>query len=188
MIRKHKSHDIRRDYRINERIYSDTLRVVDAGGKQIGVISKREALEMAREQGVDLVEFAPQAQPPVAKLIDFNKFLYQQQKKIQEEKRNARVSETKEVRLGPHMSENDLLTMTKRTREFLEDGDKVRLVVKFKGRQIAHPEFGFETIKKVVTGVEDISKIDREPHLEGRQLIALISVERKKNHAEAENK
>lgn len=181
MIRRNKSHDIRRDYRINERIFADTLRVVDAEGKQVGVISKREALDLARERGIDLVEFAPMAKPPVAKLVDFNKFLYQEQKKKQEEKRNAKVSETKEVRLGPHMSENDMQTMIKRTREFLDDGDKVRLVVKFRGRQIIHPEFGYEVIKKMVAGVADISKIDRDPHLEGKQLIALISVERKKN-------
>ena len=186
MIRKHKSHDIRRDYRINERIYADTLRVVDAEGKQIGVMSKREALTMAQEQEIDLVEFAPQAQPPVAKLIDFNKFLYQQQKKIQEEKKNAKVSETKEVRLGPHMSDNDLQTMAKRTREFLENGDKVRLVVKFKGKQIIHPEFGYQVVQKIVKEVESISKIDREPHLEGRQLIAILSVEKKKNLPKAD--
>ena len=187
MIRRNKTHDIRKDFRINERIYSDTLRVIDAEGKQIGVISKREALELAKSQGLDLVEIAPQAKPPVAKVIDFNKFLYNEEKKKREEKRNAKVSETKEIRLGPLMSDNDLQNMSRRSREFLDEGDKVRLVVKFRGRQIIHPEFGYEVIKKLIKSVEDISKVDREPHLEGKQLIALLSVERKKKNAETEN-
>ncbi len=187
MIRRNKTHDIRKDFRINERIYSDTLRVIDAEGKQIGVISKREALELAKSQGLDLVEIAPQAKPPVAKVIDFNKFLYNEEKKKREEKRNAKVSETKEIRLGPLMSDNDLQNMSRRSREFLDAGDKVRLVVKFRGRQIIHPEFGYEVIKKLIKSVEDISKVDREPHLEGKQLIALLSVERKKKNAETEN-
>ena len=105
-----------------------------------------------------------------------------------EEKRKAKVSETKEVRLGPFMSENDLAVSIRRGREFLEDGDKIRIVVKFKGRQITHPEFGHEVVKKFVSALSDISKVDREPHLEGKQLIAVLSAERKKVHAEKEDK
>lgn len=175
-------------YRTNDRIFAHTLRVLDIEGKQIGILSKQEALASAREQGLDLVEIAPLAKPPVAKIIDFKKFLYQEEKKKREEKRKAKVSETKEIRLGPFMSENDLAVSIKRCREFLEEGNKIRLVVKFKGRQVTHPEFGFNTIKKLTDQLSDISKIDREPHLEGKQMIALLSAERKKRDAEKESK
>lgn len=193
MIKKYKSKQDQKHFRINERIPAQTLRVIDLEGKQIGVISKSEALSLAAEQGLDVVEIAPMANPPVAKIIDYNKFLYQEEKKKREEKRNARVSETKEVRLGPFMSENDLATMTRRVREFLDDGDKVRLVLKYRGRQITHPEFGQSIMQKVILAVDDISKVDREPKFEGKQLVALLSTERKKNQSKpdqpvAENK
>lgn len=174
-------------YRTNQRIFATELRVLDAEGQQIGVLSKIEALRLAQEQELDLVEIAPMAKPPVAKIIDYNKFLYQLEKKKKEEKKKAKVSETKEVRLGPFMSDNDLQVMIRRGREFLEEGDKVKLVVKFRGRQITHPEFGKETIGKFVDSLKDISKIDREVHFEGKQLIALLSPEKGKKHAEEKN-
>src|SRR5688572_24731538 len=111
---------------------------------------KYEALQKAKDEGLDLVEVATHANPPVAKIIDFKKFLYQEEKKKREEKKKAKVSETKEVRLGPFMSDNDLQVMVRRGREFLEDGDKVRLVVKFKGRQITRTEFGYQVVNKFV--------------------------------------
>lgn len=154
--------------------------MLDHEGKQIGVLSKQEALALAEEQGLDLVEIAATAKPPVAKIIDFNKFQYQQSKKKQEEKKKAKKSETKEVRLGPFMSENDLQVMIKRGREFLNDGDKIKLVVRFRGRQITRSEFGKDTINKVVTSLADISKLDREPKFEGRQLVAILSPEKAK--------
>ena len=140
MIRRNKHQQDRR-YRINQQIFASPLRVLDLEGKQIGILSKDEALRIAREQELDLVEIAPAAKPPVVKIIDFNKFLYQLEKKKREEKRKAKASETKELRLGPFMSDNDLQVVIRRGREFLDDGDKVRLVVKFKGRAITHPEF-----------------------------------------------
>lgn len=173
-------------YRINSRIFASPLRVLDNENKQIGVLSKDEALKLAQEQELDLVEIAPTAKPPVAKLIDFNKFLYQQAKKKQEEKKKAKSSETKEIRLGPFMSDNDLQVMIRRAKEFLEDGDKIRLVVKFRGRQITRSEFGREVIQKVVDAVSDISKVDREAKFEGRQMIAMLSAEKGKKHEESE--
>ena len=160
---------------------------MDNEGKQIGVISRAEALQKARELALDLVEIAPKAQPPVAKIVDFKKFLYQEEKKRREEKRRAKVSETKEVRLGPFMDDHDLETMVRRVRDFLEDGNKVRLVVRFAGRQITHPEFGQQILDKAINMVADVSKIERERHFEGRQLIVILSPERKKNGQE-ENK
>ena len=171
----------RQQYRINERINAPSLRVLDNEGKQVGVLSKIEALTKARELGVDLVEVAPLAQPPVAKLVDYNKFLYQVEKKKREEKKKAKTTETKEVRLGPFMGAADLENMRSRAEGFLKEGNKVRLVLKFRGRQIIHPEFGFETIKKMTDGLSLISKVEKEPKLEGKQLIAILSPERKKN-------
>lgn len=171
-------------YRINERITANSLRVLDIEGKQIGLLSRQEALDKAKEQELDLVEIAPNASPPVAKIIDFNKFLYQQSKKKQEEKKKAKVTETKEVRLGPFMQGHDLDVMTGRARGFLEDSDKVRLVVKFNGRQITHPEFGREVLNKVISALADISKVEKEPRLEGRQMVTILAPERKTNAKE----
>lgn len=180
MIKRYKPRtDNRKFYRTNERIFANTLRVLDTEGKQIGIISKFEALQQAKNQGLDLVEIAPAAQPPVAKIIDFKKFLYQEEKKKREEKKKAKSSETKEVRLGPFMSENDLGVMTRRAREFLESGDKVRMVVVFSGRQITHPEFGHRTLDKALEQLSDISKVERERHLEGKKLIILVSPDKK---------
>lgn len=184
MIKKSKFKQQEKRYRINQRIFASPLRVLDAEGKQIGVLAKDEALKLAQEQELDLVEIAPLAKPVVAKIIDFNKFQYQQAKKKQEEKKKAKTSETKEIRLGPFMSDNDLQVMIRRGREFLEDGDKIRLVVKFRGRQITRSEFGREVINKVVDALADISKIEREAHMEGRQMVALLSVEKGKKHKE----
>jgi len=174
-----KRQDNRKFYRINERIFASQLRVLDQEGKQVGVLTRFEALQKARELEVDLVEVAPMANPPVARLIDFKKFLYQESKKKNEEKKRSKVSETKEIRLGPFMNDHDLRTMIRRGTEFLEDNDKVRLIVKFMGRQIAHPEFGKETLQKVISALANLSKLEREPHFEGKQLIAILSPERK---------
>lgn len=180
MIKRYKrKEDSRKFYRVNERIFANTLRVLDTEGKQIGIISKFEALSKAKDQGLDLVEIAPAATPPVAKIIDFKKFLYQEEKKKREEKKKAKSSETKEVRLGPFMSDNDLGVMIRRAREFLQNGDKVRLVVVFSGRQITHPEFGHKTLDKALEELGDISKTERDRHLEGKKLIILISPDKK---------
>lgn len=182
MIKRHKKKpEQQKFYRVNERIFASQLRVLGSDGKQIGILSKFEALTKAREEGLDLVEVAPTAKPPVAKIIDFKKFLYQESKKRQEEKRKAKTSETKEVRLGPFMNAHDLEVMIRRAREFLGNGDKVRLVCKFMGRQITHPEFGQEVMKKVIAVLADISKVERDAHFEGKQLITILSPDKKKS-------
>ncbi len=190
MIRRFskKRQDNRKFYRINERIFASTLRVLDPEGKQIGVLPRLEALRKAKELGVDLVEIAPMASPPVVKIIDFKKFLYQESKKKNEEKKRSKVSETKEIRLGPFMNDHDLKTMIRRGTGFLEDNDKVRLIVKFMGRQIAHPEFGKEILQKVIDALSNLSKLERDPHFEGKQLIAILSPERKKINEKEEDK
>lgn len=185
MIKRYnKNKTVNKFYRTNERIFASELRVLDSEGKQIGVLKKFEALDIAREQGLDLVEVAPTAKPPVARIIDFKKFLYQEEKKRREEKKKAKNSETKEIRLGPFMDDHDLDTMVRRAREFLEGNDKVRLVVRFKGRQMGHPEFGHQVLRKAIDSLSDVSKVDKEAHFEGRQLITMLSPERKKKNDE----
>lgn len=183
MIKRYKQQEKKRYFRINERIYAHELRVLDPEGKQIGILKKFDALAKAKELELDLVEVAPTAKPPVARIIDFKKFLYQEEKKKREEKRKSKKTETKQVRLGPFISENDLSVMERRVREFIKQGDKVRLIVRFRGRQITRQEFGFNVINKITTNLSDVSKIDREAHLEGRQLIAVISPDNKRNES-----
>jgi len=178
----------RKFYRINERIFASTLRVLDPEGRQIGVLSKFEALGKARELGFDLVEIAPLAKPPVARIIDFNKFLYQEEKKKKEEKRKSKASETKEVRLGPFMDDHDLQVMVKRAREFLTNNNKVRMVVRFTGRQMAHPEFGHQVLQKAIDSLNDISKVEKVRHFEGRNLITIISPDKKSGQKGKEKK
>ena len=189
MIRRfsRKRQDTRKFYRINERIFASTLRVLDSEGKQIGVFPRFEALKKARENGVDLVEVVPMANPPIAKVIDFKKFLYQEAKKKNEEKKRSKVSETKEIRLGPFMNDHDLQVMVRRGSVFLTNNDKVRLIVKFVGRQIAHPEFGQGIMQKAIAGLSELSKIERDPHFEGKQLIAILSPERKVSQTARKN-
>jgi len=173
--RSKKRQENRKFYRVNERIFSSTLRVLETDGKQLGILSKFDALGKARGLGLDLVEIAPNAKPPVAKIIDFKKFLYQEEKKKKEEKKKSKTSETKELRLGPFMNEHDLMVVLKKAREFLEGGNKVKFVVKFAGRQITHPEFGERILEKSIEFLSGVSKIEREKHFEGRALITILS-------------
>ena len=178
----------RKFYRINERIFSSTLRVLESGGKQLGIVWRQIALNKARELSLDLVEIAPKANPPVAKIIDYKKFLYQEEKKRKEEKRKSKGSETKELRLGPFMNDHDLMVVLRKAREFLEAGNKVKFVVKFAGRQITHPEFGEKILERSIGSLSDVSKIEQGKHFEGRQLITILSPERRKENAKEKNK
>lgn len=175
MIKRFKPKQQKVFYRINDRITASSIRVLDNSGKQIGVLSRTEALEKARQSKLDLVEIAPKARPPVAKIVDFNKFLYQQEKKKREERKKSKVSETKEVRLGPFMNDHDLGVMIRRSRDFLNNGDKVKLVVRFSGRQIVHPEFGQKILEKVIAELSEVSKVEKEKHFEGKQLISILT-------------
>lgn len=189
MIKRYnKNKTFKKFYRTNERIFAFELRVLDPEGKQIGIFKKQEALDKAKELGLDLVEIAPTAKPPVARIIDFKKFLYQEEKKKREEKKKSKTSDTKEIRLGPFMNDHDLETMVRRAREFLEANDKVKMVVRFSGRQMAHPEFGHQVINKAIDRLNDISKVDKDAHFEGRQLITMLSPERKKKNEQEQEK
>jgi translation initiation factor IF-3 len=165
---------LKKFYRVNQYIKSPQVRVLDPEGKQVGVLSLPEALSKAQEFGLDLVEVAQNATPPVCRIIDFKKFKYLEDKKESNARKAARNVETKEVRLRPFTSEGDLAVRLKRVKEFLEDGDRVKVVVKFIGREIAKPDFGRQVIGKITDFVnaEGLGKIDREPRFEGKNLVA----------------
>ncbi len=162
-------------YRRNYQIRASEVRVIDDQAGLVGVMPLKEALAKAEELGVDLVEVAPNAVPPVAKLIDFSKFLYQQKKKKQEEKKGAKKSETKQIRFGPFIGEHDLDIKVKRAKEFLTDGDKVKFAVRFTGRQMGRTDIGAGVLKKVIEKLGDLAKVEREMHMEGRQMIMMIT-------------
>lgn len=162
-------------YRVNEQIQAREVRLLNGKGTQIGIVSREEALRQARELGTDVVEIAATAKPPVCRLVDFKKFLYQEEKRKKGERKKTHVSGTKEIRLGPFTSEHDLHVKISKARKFLGDGHKTKIVIKFTGRQMAHPKFGQKILQFFLDSIASISKIERQPHFEGRLLLALIS-------------
>lgn len=163
-------------WRVNQSIFAPTLRVIGPEGRQLGVFSLKEALEKAREEGLDLVEIAPHAKPPVAKIIDFAKFRYQQEKKEREaKKKEKRGTEIKEIWLTPFMAENDYQVKVGRIKEFLDEGHKVRIAVRFKGRQMGRSEFGYQVVKKLEEDVKEEGKIEQAPKFLGRQLMTTLT-------------
>lgn len=173
-------------YRLNQQIKPGQLRVIDENGKQIGVLDREEALLKAREAGVDLVEIGPTANPPVCKLIDYKKFRYLEEKRNKESKKKAKAGAMKELWLGPFMSENDLHTRLERAREFLREGHKLRLAVKFAGRQITHPEFGWKVLNRFISELANLSKVEREARFEGK-ILAVTLIPGKKEHEKTED-
>lgn len=163
-------------WKVNEEIRAESLRVVDAEGKQVGVISRAEALAKAKEAGLDLIEIAAMAKPPVAKIINLGKFLYAEEKRKKAEAKKTKASELKEIRLSPFIAENDYNTRLGRIREFLGEKNKVKAVVVFKGRQLGSKPFGYQLLGRVVNdlGKESVN-IDMEPKFMGRHLIMIIS-------------
>jgi len=155
------------------------VRLLDEDGKQIGVVSKLEALQKAKELGIDVVEIAANAKPPVAKLIDFKKFKYQEAKKERESRKNQKNVGIKEIRLRPFTGAHDFNTRVIQANNFLEDGNQVKVSVFFRGREIIRKEFGYEMMKRF-TGALEHTRVVREPHLEGKNLVAMVVSNRKK--------
>ena len=149
------------------------MRLLDENGKQIGVVSKLEALQKAKELGFDVVEIAPSAIPPVAKLIDYKKFKYQEQKKERESKKTQKNVGVKEVRLRPFIGQHDFDTRLAQANDWIKDGNQIKINVVFKGREITRKEFGYEVMKRFMTAVET-AKVVREPHLEGKVLSSMM--------------
>lgn len=163
----------RKYYRINYQITSPQLRLLDETGKQIGIISKIEALQKAREFSLDVVEIAPNANPPVAKLIDYKKFKYQEARKDRESKKSQKNVSVKEIRLRPFIGAHDLQVRVSQAKDFLEDGNQVKINVVFRGREIVRKEFGYKILTDFITRC-DPKKVTREAHMEGRVLSATI--------------
>jgi len=150
------------------------VRLIDENGKQVGIISSTEALKIAEEHGLDLVEIAPQADPPVCKIMDFGKYKYQQQMRDRQSKKKQHVIKLKELRFRPRIGEHDLIMKINRARKFLNDGCKVKITLMFRGRELAHKEDGFNLIERVIKELSDVSVIDKAPVSEGRTIISFL--------------
>src|SRR3984885_11937237 len=161
--------------RVNHRIRVPEVRVIGADGNQLGVLQTHEAMRMALEQGLDLVEVNPKADPPVCKILDFGKYKYEEKKKTAEAKRKQTVVEIKEIKLMPKTDDHDVDFKIKAARAFLESGHKVKITVRFRGREITHPEKASEQITLLVQGTEDLANLESRPMMEARTMTVLIA-------------
>lgn len=158
------------------------MRVVTEDEGQLGVMSTEDALAEADKRGLDLVEIAPKADPPVAKIMDFGKFRYEQQKKLKEQrKKQAKVGELKEIRFRPNTDDHDFEFKSRHAREFLEQGNKVKAWVQFRGRDIIYKDRGRAMLEKFQEELSDVSKLDQAPQMEGRRMVVILAPEKKKN-------
>lgn len=159
--------------RINEQIRISPLRVIDGEGKVLGVVSRDEALQLARQQDLDLVEVAPHERPPVCRIMDYGKYKYEQNRKTRKAKTHHH--QIKEIRVSPGVDNHDLDFKLKHAREFLAHKDKVQITVTFRGRQLAHMEAGLELVRRMTDSLTDVAKVERAPSREGRRVIAVLA-------------
>ncbi|MGC8723989.1 MAG: translation initiation factor IF-3 [Acidobacteriota bacterium] len=164
---------------MNRQIRVREIRVIDEDGAQLGIMTPDEALVMAEAKGLDLVEIAPTAQPPVCRIIDYGKFLYDEKKKAQEARKKQKQVVVKEIKLRPKIEEHDFQVKKRRIEEFLEDGDKVKITVRFRGREIVHPELAQRLLTRIATEVVQKGKIERAPGMEGRMMTMLLTPTKK---------
>lgn len=162
-------------YRINYQIQATQLRLLDETGKSLGLFDKNEALKLAQAQEKDLVEIAPNAKPPVVKLIDFKKFKYLEAKKERQSRKSVKNVGVKEIRLSPFIGEHDFLTRVKQAEEFLKEGNQLKISIPFRGREITHKEFGYNTLKKATDYLAAVAKVTKSPYFEGRVLVGILS-------------
>jgi translation initiation factor IF-3 len=175
---------ISRDLRVNEMIRIPQVRVIDDEGNQLGVMPTPKALEMAQERGLDLVEVAPMAAPPVARFLDFGQYKYELTKREKENKRRQRSVTFKEVRLSPKIGSGDFQTKLHRAVEFLEDGDRIKVTVRFRGRELSHPELGRVLLERFSEQVKEHGVIERQPVLEGKSMFIVLASTHKPKMAE----
>lgn len=164
-----------KEIRINEQISCPKLRLIDDQGQQLGIMRREEALRIAEERGLDLVEVAPGADPPVCRLIDYDKYRYQESKKAQQAKAKQKVTQVKEVKMRPVTGEDDYQVKIRNARKFLEAGDKVKFTVRFRGREITHPELGRAILERVEQDLKSEAMTEQMPKLEGKQLIMILA-------------
>jgi translation initiation factor IF-3 len=161
---------IARQYRVNEQIRVPQVRVIGDNGEQLGVMPIERALQLARDQDLDLVEVAPNADPPVVRVLDYGKLRYLSSKKERESKKGQKSTELREIRFRPNIGEHDLEAKMRKVREFIEDGAKVKLTVRFRGREAVHQQLGLSVLKRIADDLKDEVRLERPPSMEGRAL------------------
>lgn len=161
--------------RINQQIRISPVRVIDPEGEQIGILPVERALEIAMEQGLDLVEVAPMARPPVCRIMDYGKFKYEEQRKAREARKKQHHVQLKEVKMRPGIEEHDFEFKTRHARRFLEEGNKVKVTMMFRGRQMAHPELGRVVLDRVVEELADVAKLESHPMMEARSMTMVLA-------------
>ncbi len=159
----------------NEDIREKEVRVVNQEGEQLGVMSSADAMKLAQSKGLDLVNIAPTAKPPVCKIMDFGKYRFELQKREKENKKNQKIINIKEVQLSPSIDTNDFNTKCRNAMKFLSKGDKVKVTVRFRGREVSHSEIGEALLKKFAESVHEVGNVDRPPKLEGRNMTMFLS-------------
>ena len=160
---------------INEEIRDREVRVIDQNGEQLGIMLTRAALELAEEKQLDLVKIAPTAKPPVCKIMDYGKYRFEQSKREREMRKNQKVIDIKEVRLSATIEDHDVEVKFKAATKFLKDGDKVKVSIRFRGRQISHSEIGLEVMKDFAERLKDIAVVERRPLTEGRNMTMVLA-------------
>jgi len=160
---------------INDAIRAREVRLIDEAGQNVGVVSKLDAMERATQAGLDLVEISPDAQPPVCKILDYGKFKYQEQKKAAEARKNQKIVEIKEIKMRPGIDDHDYDVKMRSMQRFFEEGDKVKVTLRFRGREMAHQHLGMEVLKRVKTDTEQLAKVESEPRLEGKQMVMVLA-------------
>lgn len=161
--------------RINHEIRLERIRLIDEQGEMIGIVTTREALRRAEEASLDLVEISPNADPPVCKILDYGKYKFEQQKKAAEARKKQRTVEVKELQLRPMIGEHDYDVKLKAAKRFLEGGDKVKITLRFRGREMSHTEIGLELLRRMIGDVGEVAKVDFEPKIEGRQVMMILA-------------
>ncbi|HWS74597.1 MAG TPA: translation initiation factor IF-3 [Quisquiliibacterium sp.] len=169
-----------RSHRLNGEITASEVRLVGIENEPIGIVSYRDAMRMAEEADVDLVEIAPTAQPPVCRLMDYGKFKYQEQKRAHDARLKQKIIQVKEVKFRPGTDEGDYQIKLRNLIRFLEEGDKAKITLRFRGREMAHQEFGYRLLERVRDDLEAIGQVEQMPKLEGRQMIMVVSPKKKK--------
>ncbi|MFN0113146.1 MAG: translation initiation factor IF-3 [Paracoccaceae bacterium] len=177
MVRRPQSAPPQRDTgpRVNERIRAPEIRLIGADGENVGVVTPQRAMIMAEEAGLDLVEISPTAVPPVCKIMDFGKFKYETQKREAEARKKQKIIEIKEIKFRPGTDIHDYEVKMRSVNRFLEEGDKVKVTLRFRGREMAHQELGLELLNRVASDVAMVAKVEQMPRLEGRQMVMMIA-------------
>jgi len=171
---------LNKTHRINEEINAPEVRLIGVDGEQLGVVSSRQANYLAEEAGFDLVEIAPQAEPPVCRIMDYGKFKYQEAKKAHEAKMKQKQVQVKEIKLRPGTDENDYQIKLRNMVRFLDEEDKVKVTLRFRGRELAHQEFGMRQLERIRSDLENCAQVEQMPKMEGRQMVMILAPMKKK--------